>query len=182
MGVALLAVIWATRTIMDHLSGGWFSFYCFKLPASHGLLPVVFIEFPLIDLGRYLPIALILAAVGLGQLFAASNRTGFYLHLAALVGMVAGSYTMRVHSGGWGNGLLPAYAEIAILAGVGFAMLERRFTGATGPITDSDTLPIQPRPAALLYASLLIQLGATDLQPVSYSSHRLGCCRRPATS
>lgn len=50
---------------------------------------------------------------------AASFRTGRYFYLFAAAGMLGASWAGRLHSGGWPNVIMPGFAILAILFGLG---------------------------------------------------------------
>src|SRR5262249_14888594 len=88
------------------------------------------------DIARHLPIAAGLAVVWL----LAARRAGhgiFPLFPASLAaGMLAASWTGRVHTGGYDNVLLPACAGLALLFGMSAHALARSSgTGAVGRAT-----------------------------------------------
>jgi hypothetical protein len=107
------------------LTHGWFAWYVFGLPARHAPAISRVLGFWTNDLLLALPVVLALGALAWRETArepaAASRRVrdGF-----ALAGLIATSYLSGLHSGGYDNVLLPAYAGLAIAfgAGVGFAL------------------------------------------------------------
>jgi hypothetical protein len=59
-------------------------------------------------------------------------------HLAAASGLIASAWMSRLHTGGYANVLMPAYAAMALLAGLAFGNLSRgpraRITGTAAGI------------------------------------------------
>jgi hypothetical protein len=131
----------------DRASDGWFWHYVVALPAYHPKNFRVLWEFWFRDLLGPLGVACVAA------LFYLVGRPGpdRRFHLAAAAGMLGAALAGRVHVGGWANVLSPAYAEIAVLAGVGFGVALGRAA--------------EPRPRAFLLAAACLQLAALAYDP-----------------
>jgi hypothetical protein len=108
---------------MNVASDGWFFYYAFDLPGQHSARWHKVGRFWSRDVLGRLPIvaaaAVAFFARGRGQ--RPDSHRLFYACLA--VGTLGASMFSRVHSGGYLNVLMPAYAGLAILFGVGVASL-----------------------------------------------------------
>ena len=114
-GLAAFAVVAGGGTLwLETLSGGWFTYYVFTLPGHHALLPSVLVSFWSEDLLRPMGWAAFASVVFLAS--APRDQRLFYLCLWA--GLIGASYVSRLHSGGYVNVLIPAYAALAL----GFAL------------------------------------------------------------
>ncbi|MGH9870025.1 MAG: hypothetical protein ACREAA_17910 [Candidatus Polarisedimenticolia bacterium] len=121
---SFVALSVAGTALLDARSGGWFAYYVLDLPRQHTLESSMFLGFWIHDLGRHLPIAAGMAAVWLVTDW--RDRKASALFMASLAaGMVAASWTGRVHTGGYDNVLLPACAGLALLFGVSAHSLAR---------------------------------------------------------
>lgn len=109
--------------ILERSSGGWFGFYVFQMPRLHGVVPKMLLDFWTLDLGRRLLVACILAAILLASR-ELPRRERLVLGLVAL-GMIGGTYLVRIREGSYDNILMPAYAMIAILAGMAIPIVTR---------------------------------------------------------
>jgi 4-amino-4-deoxy-L-arabinose transferase-like glycosyltransferase len=113
-------VIGGGTVLLDRLTGGWFHYYCFYLPARHPRLDGGWSSFWTTDLLPALPIGMLLAAY-----YAATRaRPGggharYFLPLAAL-GMIGSSWSVRTMFGAELNNLLPAFAAVACSRPSGF--------------------------------------------------------------
>ncbi len=120
VGFGLLA---AAVLAYDRVSGGWFWHYVVDLPAHHPRHLRALWDFWFADLLGPLGIACLAA---LFYLVGRSGADAKRFHLAAAAGMLGAALAGRVHLGGWTNVLSPAYAEIAILAGLGLGVAIER--------------------------------------------------------
>jgi hypothetical protein len=112
-----------TTLVMNHFSAGWFGYYVFELLSQQtDWLPQYFISFWKDDLLVHLPIAILFAAFFLMGL-PKQDRHSLYQWLAVLTGALAGSFITRVKTGGYDNVLLPVYAGLSILFGLGLGGL-----------------------------------------------------------
>jgi dolichyl-phosphate-mannose-protein mannosyltransferase len=121
LGSALGLVAGAATAALLWTSGGWYGYYVFRLPFLFEWARPVFVDFWTDDLLRPLPIAATAAAVTLVGLLRTRDRSLFWLTVA--IGMVGGAYRSRLQTGGYDNVLLPAYAVICILFGLGVGIV-----------------------------------------------------------
>ncbi len=104
---------------LDALHGGFFRYYIVDLPRQHAIVKRYALSFWTIDLGLPLSIALILAILYLYVQHLRGRRVQFLFYLCAASGAVGGSWISKMHQGSYSNALLPAYAVIAVLFGLG---------------------------------------------------------------
>ena len=104
--------------VLESRSGGWFSFYVFDLPRQHSITPIKLLTFWTHDM--LLPLGLALL-VGLGAMvrWFSVQRERFWFYAALAGGSLGVSWISRVHDGGYENVLLPGYAVVCVLFGVG---------------------------------------------------------------
>jgi hypothetical protein len=119
---SLAAVVGLSTAALHWTSDGWYSFWVFRVPFLHAWVRPVLVTFWTQDLLGRLPLASMLAALFLAGPW--RPRSDLFW-LAAAVGMVGGAYRSRVQIGGFDNVLLPAYAIVSILCGLGLAALFR---------------------------------------------------------
>lgn len=121
-GVVLLAAV----AIMQLTTDGWFLFYVRTVPGGHAIAREFATAFWTEDLlGNVWP-AIVLTVVGVVALITVRRTSrALWFHLPVLLGMLASAYSARLHTGGYVNVLLPAYAAIAIMAGLGIAASRR---------------------------------------------------------
>ncbi len=118
LAVAGLAV-GITTLVLNQASAGWYGYYVFGLLSQQTQwLPLEFFTFWNDDLLVHLPFAILLAVfflVGRPK----RDRSNLIQWAAILAGALAGTFITRVKIGGYDNVLLPAYAVISILFGLG---------------------------------------------------------------
>lgn len=125
--IPFLAITAGSTWILNLIHDGWYWYYVFELPAQHGIVKEVWLTFWTGDLFSKLPIACAMAFCGLvfSQRDFPGERRLFYFLFA--LGMILASWIGRLHYGGITNCLMPVYAMISILFGLGAQAL---FSGA----------------------------------------------------
>jgi hypothetical protein len=120
LGTATL-IIGITTLALNFTSAGWYNYYVFELLTTQTKwLPGEFISFWKDDLLVYLPLAILFTAfffIGRPK----QDRHSLLQWLSILAGAVAGSFITRVKIGGYVNVLLPMFAVLSILFGLGLA-------------------------------------------------------------
>ena len=147
LGVLVLAI----NLIMDVRTGGWWRYFMYTLPLRHPVDFTLADQFWRVDMARNVPLALLGAAL----LAIARDRSRSIFYAALVVGMLASSFTTRIHTGGWLNDLMPAFAALAIAMPLGVEAAARtRLMRLAGSIALAAQLalplvfpPGEPRPA-----------------------------------
>jgi hypothetical protein len=150
-----------TTLLLNAQSDGWYWYYTLEMPRNHALVQHRFIGFWTEDLLRPLPIA---AAASVAYLaFTARvrqwDRLLFFGALTA--GLVGGAYMSRLHSGGYDNVMLPAYAAAAVLLALALheaVRLARGHRAGVGDAGTGSTTVRRPRPA--LEAAIYVVVAA----------------------
>ncbi len=118
MPIAFGVILAGVSISIDISTGGMFSYYMIVLPGGDPWSAEIFLNAFTKDLLGPLPIAI---AASLGFLAASWMARREWLFWAALlVAAAAGSGWSRAHVGGASNTLMPAYATLALLGGIGF--------------------------------------------------------------
>ncbi len=118
------AAIGGSVIAFDLASHGWFSYYAFSLPSQHPWVLAFAGPFWTRDMLGPFAVAAAVAAYGL---LARPHRPGAtWFWASTLVGTVGGSFVSRLHTGGYDNVLIPAFAGFAIVAGLGLASVNGR--------------------------------------------------------
>lgn len=105
--------------LIDALWDGWPSYYLFTLPGQDRIVRSVLLTFWQSDVMAPLGVACVVAIFGLGALAAQGNGLRARFWLLVLAGMVAAGLAGRLTYGGVNNALMPTYAAIAIVFGLG---------------------------------------------------------------
>lgn len=139
--------------VVDQLTGGWFIYYIFKVPAHHNLLHEMVIAFWFFDM---LPVAVALA-LGIYCLLVTVKLGNFQLFYGVLLVFTLGSaWAGRINYGGAHNVLIPAYAVIAIVFGLALAYL---------PTLVKEKIHLQP---SLILMAGVIQIAALLYNPMVF--------------
>lgn len=161
--VGLAASLGASVWVFDWLHDGWFNYYVFEIPSQHPKVDAMWVSYWTDDL--LAPFAIAMAAATLWMLAAgpdAKDSRLFWFFAAG--GALATSWGGRLHSGGWPNVLLVAYAALSVLFGFGVGLALR-----AGREHDA-TLGARLRAAAFAVASLQLVRLAYDPRPLVPSS------------
>lgn len=106
--------------IMHLQTAGWSTYYCLLLPRQHPIEPIKWLSFWGVDLLPHLPIALF-GAISLFVGARRLDREARRWHGCMALGLIGSAYIGRLHSGGYVNVVMPAYAAIALLSGLAVA-------------------------------------------------------------
>ncbi len=145
--LTLIVLVLGSTLALDAASHGWYRFYVFSELAGQAWVSSSWVGFWRTDLlAHEWPLAcLLFAAVvltlrsgaGSGARSATGSgagggapwrerlRTPTAYHVVAAIGLLAAAWVSRLHTGGYLNVLLPAYAATALLAGLACARLRR---------------------------------------------------------
>ncbi len=110
--------IGVTSIVLQLITHGWFGFYVWQLPQEHQVATSSYVGFFTDDLLKPLAIAMAVSAVGVVAMHRRRSG-GFSFHVIVGGALIAAAYSARLHTGGYDNVLLPAYAEIAVLFAIG---------------------------------------------------------------
>jgi hypothetical protein len=151
---ALAVVVVVGCLVLDARSDGWFSYYVFELPAQHRIQWRELERFWRLDLLGRLPVAAAAAVAffAVSRFGANDPRRLYYPCLA--IGTLGASLLSRLHSGGYENVLLPAYAGLAIFFGLG--------ANASGRLAVARRRPLA---ALAIYVLCLIQFAMLAYDP-----------------
>lgn len=105
--------------LLDYLHDGWYSYYVFFIPGQHHIIESMYLGFWTSDILAPMFVACALGIFCFLWQFRVTGGTDRFFLFFAAAGMLGGSWMGRLHSGGYDNVLLPAYAILAILFGVG---------------------------------------------------------------
>jgi hypothetical protein len=150
------ALILITIVLFNVSSHGWFLYYFLELPSRHAIeWERLWTTFQPYFLNSTFPMTLAGVAIVLGIGFGRAWRRSLF-H-ALFVGIAwASSFLPFLKSGGYPNGLIPAYTALALASGLALARLRR--------VRSESVLGVL---APQLFAScvLLLQLGVLDYDP-----------------
>ncbi len=121
--VLTLTSIW----FFNKQTNGWFHYYIFEIPGQHALDWNWLIDYWTKDLGVF-SFGILFGIFYLIQLFRKKRWTSFGYYFV-LGGMLIGlSWLSRMHTGSYDNVLIPAFAAVSLLAGLGFHILTQHHT------------------------------------------------------
>ena len=137
---------------LDRIHDGWFWYYVFWLPQQHPWVKPMFADFWRHDLFPAVGVAALVAVLAL--VVRRRHRRFYLFFTAALMGI---GWSGRLHFGGWTNTLLPAFACIAVLAGIGMRELRSMASALSAPRRDAVRL--------FLALAAAMQLGLLHYSP-----------------
>lgn len=159
---ALIALLVTSTLGLNYLSDGWYGFYVFEIISQHAVVKSSLIGFWVSDI-RPLYIACV---AGLFYLIlqtseADRRRLVFYSLMAA--GMFGAAWSARAHTGGYDNVLLPAFAVIAVLFGLGLHAALNFASGFASSSADGARVPLLH---GFIYLVCLMQFGTLVYNPL----------------
>ncbi len=129
--VSLVALVVTSTVGLDLFTHGWYQYYVFEELRSQGWVGTTLSSFWTGDVYSPLAIAAWLVAVA-GVVLVARNRhrlaglrtrAGFWA--ATMAGLIGAGWIGRLHSGGFNDVLMPAYAAVALSVAGAVALLRR---------------------------------------------------------
>jgi 4-amino-4-deoxy-L-arabinose transferase-like glycosyltransferase len=150
--VTLAALLAGSTAALDAASHGWYGYYVVSELAHQPWARQEWVGFWRDDvLGHEWPLVLLVVLGGATAARRAlrERRVAFpaAYHVAAAAGLLACAWVSRLHTGGYANVLMPAYAATALLAGLAYGALPR-----SGPGSRLAAAPA----AALMLATLVV--------------------------
>lgn len=121
---ATLVILIAGGTLfLNAVYDGWYNYYVHELPQQHEIVKEMLLGFWAHDLLRPMPVAIAIALSYFAVQRATSDKKGLVFYTLLVAGLTGGAWLSRLHSGGWLNVLVPAYAGISLLFGLAIGML-----------------------------------------------------------
>jgi hypothetical protein len=112
--IGLLAAVMLVANLVTH---GWYLFYTFSLPMTHGVNDLV-AEFWQVEMMQRVPVLIVAYAVLLAGVRDESNRRTWLFYAPLTTSLLLAGYLSRIHNGSFLNDLLPAHLGLSIAAGV----------------------------------------------------------------
>jgi hypothetical protein len=124
----------AAATIVLHVSTrGWFTYYCFTLPARHPGVDGSFVNFWWRDMIRPFGLAGLLSAFAIVERLRSGASVDRLFVPVLAAALTVASWSVRSRLGAEVNNLIPAYAGLAALAAMGLHDVERQAAIGGGP-------------------------------------------------
>jgi len=112
-------LIGGSSLLLNKIHDGWFNYYVFKLAPQHYMLRHRIVFYWIEDLLAPVPVASAAAIFYVFRRLSDSFRKEGLFYLLTSAGILGGTWITRMHTGAFVNVLIPAYAMIAILFGLG---------------------------------------------------------------
>jgi hypothetical protein len=167
----LLVLLVGSTVVLDAITHGWYRYYVISELTGQPWAQNVWLTFWRWDLLSHLwPLAVLTAGSVTLAWRAGSWKTGLFSALrsplgylgACVTGLLVSAWLSRLHTGGYLNVLLPAYAACAVVGGVVCSRLRARGLAASAAV------------AAVLVLQLVLLTYPVDRQIPSRSDNRAG--------
>jgi 4-amino-4-deoxy-L-arabinose transferase-like glycosyltransferase len=120
-----VTLIAGTTLILNSIHDGWYYYWIFVSPRQHSIVQSMLVGFWTTDI-LVMFVAAILALVFLWIELSERHHQTFCFYLLLLGGALLASWMSRLSNGGYNNVLMPAYATLSVLFGLGmWKALER---------------------------------------------------------
>jgi hypothetical protein len=163
--------ILASTLVLNALHDGWYNYYIFALPGERwSATPRIgkLIGFWSGDLIAQLSLAIAAAVFFLLRMTDAPRKIGVF-HWLFAAAMIGAAWISRAESGGYANVLMPAFAAVAILGGLGFetaaALLRAGREERANSAERTGTAPAVRWLGASLSCAILIQFAVLAYHP-----------------
>jgi hypothetical protein len=150
--LTLTALILASTLALNAATGGWYGYYVFTELLHQGVAQPLWLGFWREDILRQLwpLVALILAGALAARRRPTRDSPALFYALAA-AGLLGSAWVSRLHTGGYLNVLLPAYAAVALLAGLTYGAVANANTKRSGTTTTLAAAAVLLQLALLVY-------------------------------
>lgn len=148
--LTLVALVLVSSVVLEASTDGWYGYYALSELVHQPVAQPLWVGFWRHDIWHQeWPLVLFLLVGGVIMTRRAGARKALrspaVYHAIAATGLIGSAWVSRLHTGGYANVLMPAYAAIALLAGLAYAGLVR---GRRGVVA-----------TPLLGVALAVQLG-----------------------
>lgn len=130
LAITTVAGIAGSSWLLNEATEGWYWYYTAGVSTGHPVERAFLTRFWTHDLLRHMwPACAIGTAFLVSRLVGRPRAPGSWCYPMAAAGMVGSAWMGRLHSGGWENVLIPAYAILAVLFSLGVHALHRHGQG-----------------------------------------------------
>ena len=145
----LTALVVGSTLILQAATNDWYGYYIYGELVHQQVEPTLWVGFWRDDVWHQQWPLVILVAAGTAALAITARSTlkSYIYWAAAAAGLIAAAWVSRLHTGGYANVLMPAYAAVALLAGLAY-----------GALTSTTTAVKSKRIAASLAAAAAVAI------------------------
>ncbi|UCB53252.1 MAG: glycosyltransferase family 39 protein [Candidatus Zixiibacteriota bacterium] len=115
----VVGIVGVSTYLLNWIHGGWYSYYVFHLPRQHVVVEGMYLDFWTKDILSALPVACAISAFFIFAQTVISGKRNYLFYSLMSVGMLGGAWLTRLRLGSYDNVLIPAYAVLSILFGLG---------------------------------------------------------------
>ena len=153
----------SSTVLLNALTHGWYGYYVFQELTHQGTESAVWVTFFTVDL-RHLAWAIGVGLVGLvvHLRHRTAPTTNWRFWMVATGGLVLSGFVSRLHSGGGADVLMPAFAAVALLGGLGYDSLRRGTTAAPGRVGAALAIVVTVQLVVLRYSPQRLVPTAAD--------------------
>lgn len=128
--LTLLVLVVASTVLLQATTDGWYGYYVYDELVHQQLIYQLWVGFWTGNIAQHQwPLVILILAGGATLAWRAGRRPALdspaWYYATAAAGLIGSAWVSRLHSGGWLNVLMPAYAAVALLAGLTYGALAR---------------------------------------------------------
>jgi 4-amino-4-deoxy-L-arabinose transferase-like glycosyltransferase len=115
----VVGMVGVSTYLLNWIHDGWYNYYVFHLPRQHLIVKSMYIDFWTKDIVSTLPVACMISLLFVFAQIVISNKKNYLFYSLISMGMLGGAWLTRLRLGSYDNVLIPAYAVLSILFGLG---------------------------------------------------------------
>jgi 4-amino-4-deoxy-L-arabinose transferase-like glycosyltransferase len=116
---AAVGIIGISSWLLNRIHDGWYYYYVFHLPMQHTVMKGMYVDFWTKDIISTLPVACLMSLFYIFVQALNSNKKNGLFYSLIFLAMMGAAWLTRLHLGSYDNVLIPAYAVLSILFGLG---------------------------------------------------------------
>ena len=105
--------------LLNYIHDGWYNYYIFEVPLFAPFIKENIIKFWTRDMLSHMPVAFSLSTFYVVVQIVKGRKNNYCFYILTVIGLFGGAWLSRIRPGGYDNVLIPSYAIISILWGLG---------------------------------------------------------------
>ena len=117
--VPAILITGISTLLLNYIHDGWYNYYIFEVPLFAPFIKENITKFWTRDMLSHMPVAFSLSTFYVVVQIVKGHKNNYCFYILAVIGLFGGAWLSRIRPGGYDNVLIPSYAIISILWGLG---------------------------------------------------------------